>query len=350
MDVVSNDERRLVERDPCPTRIACILAVVDFARSLDATLRRAALLAAEHRAQLTLLHVVDPAGLRPLCEWLGRPADVELKLGQARATLDRLVVELAGRHRLDARVELRVGEAQQEIVRAAQRADLVVVGAKGANPLRELLLGTPAEGLLRTVRRPLLLVRRPARQFYRRALVPLDFAACSGRALQWAARIAPRAGLQAFHAIDASLEMKLRAADVPEDVVVDHRARARQQAYGRLHALAAEHLGPDRVAGFGVRHGDAASLILAEEGRIGADLVVIGQDGHSALASFLLGSVAQRVLRGARCDTLVVPRPSSPGRGTRRGECAVAGSILADRWARHLEALREEAGEEQAPR
>jgi nucleotide-binding universal stress UspA family protein len=316
MDVASNDERRLVERDPCSTPIASILGVVDFARSLVATRRRAALLATEHRARLTLLHVVDPAGFRPLRDWLGRPADVEIKLGQAKATLDRLVV----------------------------------VGAKGANPLRELLLGTPAEGLLRTVRRPLLLVRRAARQPYRRALVPLDFAACSGRALQCAARIAPRAALQAFHAIDASLEMKLRAADVPEDIVVDHRARARQHAYGRLHALAAEHLGPGRVAGFAVRQGDAASLIVAEEGRIGADLVVIGQGGHSALASFLLGSVSQRVLRGVRCDTLVVPRPSSPDRGTRRGECAVAGSVLADRWARHLEALREEAAEEQAPR
>ena len=347
MDVASNDERRLVERDPCSTRIASILAVVDFARSLEATLRRAALLAAEHGAQLTLLHVIDPAGSRPLRAWLGRPADVEPKLAQAKATLDRLVVELAGRHCLDARVEIRVGEAQQEVLRAAQRADLVVIGAKGSNPLRELLLGTPAEGLLRTVRRPLLLVRRPPRQNYRRALVALDFAACSGQALQCAARLAPRAGLQAFHAIDASLEMKLRALDVPEGgVVVDHRARAQRHACARLHALAAERLGPGRVAGYTVRHGDAASLILAEEGRTGADLVVIGQDGHSALASFLLGSVVQRVVRGARCDTLVVPRPSSRGHGTRRGECGVVGSVLADRWKPD----REEAGEEPAPR
>ena len=53
----------------------------------------------------------------------------------------------------------------------------------------------------------------------------------------------------------------------------------------------------------------------------------------------------------ARGHTLVVPRPSSTVQDTtRRGECAVAGSVPADRWARHLEALREEAGEEQAPR
>ena len=164
-------------------------------------------------------------------------------------------------------------------------------------------------------------------------------------------RRAPARRAPAFHAIDASLEMKLRALDVPEGgVVVDHRARAQRHACARLHALAAERLGPGRVA---VAHGvarDAASLILAEEGRTGADLVVIGQDGHSALASFLLGSVVQRVVRGARCDTLVVPRPSSRGHGTRRGECTVAGSVSADRWKRDREALREEAGEEPAPR
>jgi nucleotide-binding universal stress UspA family protein len=180
MDVVSNDERRLVERDPCPTRIACILAVVDFARSLDATLRRAALLAAEHRAQLTLLHVVDPAGSGPCANGSGGRPTSSSSSGRR------------GRRSIAWRSSSRVATASMRVSSSASAsaagdrprgaaADLVVVGAKGANPLRELLLGrTPAEGLLRTVRRPLLLVRRPARQFYRRALVPLDFAACSG--------------------------------------------------------------------------------------------------------------------------------------------------------------------------
>lgn len=324
--------------------IGSILVVVDFKRSTDHTLRRAALLAAEHKAQLSLLHVINPAGRKPLCEWLARPTDIRLRLAQAKTTLDRCVAQLAGRHH-DVRAELRVGEAQEEILRAAQRADLVVVGGRGANPLRELLLGTAAERLVRTVRRPVLVVKRPSLRRYRRALVPLDFAASSAAALQLATSVAPRAAVHAFHAVEPAWEMKMRAADVAADVIDSHRTSARQKAYRRLHAFAADWAGPRGVASFAVRHGDAASLILDEEGRIGADLVVIGKDGHSAMAAFLLGSVVQRVLRGARSDTLVVPRAMPAGRDPCPDREKASAWALAQRWADHLSAARRDVEE-----
>jgi nucleotide-binding universal stress UspA family protein len=329
--------------------IGSILAVVDFSRSIDHTLRRAALLAAEHDAQLRLIHVVSPAGCRPLCKWLDRPVDIRLKLAQAKATLDRCVAQLAGHHRLDVRAEIRVGDAQDEILHAAQRADLVVVGARGANPLRELLLGAAAERLVRTVRRPVLIVKRPPLRPYRRALVPLDFAACSVAALQLASIVAPRAGIHAFHAVEPGWEMKLRAADVAADVVADHAAAARQEACRQLHALAAEAALPRAIVRFAVRHGDAASLILAEESRIDADLVIIGKDGHSAMAAFLLGGVVQRVLRGTRSDTLVVPRATPAGRNGRRDRAEASPWAPAHRRADPLNAVRD-AVEEAARR
>lgn len=325
--------------------IGSILAVVDFTPSIDHTLRRAALLAAEHKAQLSLLHVISPTGCKPLREWLARPTDIRLKLAQAKATLDRCVAEIAGRHRLDVRAELRVGEAQEEILHAAQRADLVVVSAKGAKPLRELLLGAAAERLVRTVRRPVLIVKRQPLRRYRRALVPLDFAACSAAALQLASSVAPRAGVHAFHAVEPGWEMKLRAADVAADVVAEHRTAARREAYQRLHALAADWARPRGVVSFAVRHGDAASLILVEEERIDADLVVIGKDGHSAMAAFLLGGVVQRVLRGTRSDTLVVPRAAPAGRDSRRDREEASPWAPAQRWADHLNAVRRDAEE-----
>jgi hypothetical protein len=144
--------------------------------------------------------------------------------------------------------------------------------------------------------------------------------------------------------------MKLRAADVPEDVVVDHRARARQQAYGRLHALAAEHLGPDRVAGFGVRHGDAASLILAEEGRIGptswsSGRTVTRRSRASCSAAWRSACCAARAATRWSCRA---PRHRAVERGV--GNARWPGRSWPIGGARHLEALREEAGEEQAPR
>jgi nucleotide-binding universal stress UspA family protein len=39
----------------------------------------------------------------------------------------------------------------------------------------------------------------------------------------------------------------------------------------------------------------------------GADFVVVGAHGHGVIASFLLGSVAEGMVRKARVPTLVVP-------------------------------------------
>src|SRR5262249_20803556 len=42
------------------------------------------------------------------------------------------------------------------------------------------------------------------------------------------------------------------------------------------------------------------------------DLIVVGTHGHTGVSRLILGSVAERVVRGARCPVLVVParRPS----------------------------------------
>lgn len=51
--------------------------------------------------------------------------------------------------------------------------------------------------------------------------------------------------------------------------------------------------------------------IAAEAHQIGADLIVMGTRGLSGLKHILLGSVAERTLRAARCPVLTVPGPVS---------------------------------------
>lgn len=52
--------------------------------------------------------------------------------------------------------------------------------------------------------------------------------------------------------------------------------------------------------------------ILEYAREIGADLIVLGRHGHSALENVLFGNVTEKVVRKAGCPVLVVPR-SSPG-------------------------------------
>lgn len=51
-------------------------------------------------------------------------------------------------------------------------------------------------------------------------------------------------------------------------------------------------------------HGDPARIIV--ESSLAADLVVVGSRGHGRVAEFVLGSVADEVVRSARCPVVVV--------------------------------------------
>jgi nucleotide-binding universal stress UspA family protein len=55
--------------------------------------------------------------------------------------------------------------------------------------------------------------------------------------------------------------------------------------------------------------GSAASEIVGHAKDTGADMLVMGTHGHGGLAHAVMGSVTERVVHGAPCPVLVVPRP-----------------------------------------
>jgi hypothetical protein len=63
--------------------------------------------------------------------------------------------------------------------------------------------------------------------------------------------------------------------------------------------------------------GEPAAAILRYVRRNTVDLIVVGTHGHIGAGREQLGSVADRVVRGARCPVLVVPA-SAEGRSRRR--------------------------------
>jgi nucleotide-binding universal stress UspA family protein len=79
------------------------------------------------------------------------------------------------------------------------------------------------------------------------------------------------------------------------------------EARTRLVTLAAScTLDPQCVA-MAVESGPAAPEIVRYANEQGADAIVLGSHGHGLVRRFLLGSVADRVLRQASCPVLVVP-------------------------------------------
>lgn len=60
-----------------------------------------------------------------------------------------------------------------------------------------------------------------------------------------------------------------------------------------------------------VMDGLPKNVILEEAEEFGADLIVVGSQGHGAFTRFLLGSVSQSVAAHANCSVLIVRKPDS---------------------------------------
>jgi len=71
-----------------------------------------------------------------------------------------------------------------------------------------------------------------------------------------------------------------------------------------------------KAAGFvveaAVEIGEVRSTIIDGAAQWGADLIVVGSRGHQGLARLLLGSVAESVVRHARCSVLVARKNTFP--------------------------------------
>ena len=69
----------------------------------------------------------------------------------------------------------------------------------------------------------------------------------------------------------------------------------------------AEAIFSGRKITFSTEVGYPAQTILSKATNMDADLLVLGTHGRTGLGRIVLGSVAENVLRQAKCNTLVIP-------------------------------------------
>ncbi len=291
-------------------RLHTLLAATDLSAPSRHAVQRSAMLARETGARLELVHVLEKSALNELKRLFGEDSQAlqERIRSQAREGLSQMAADVGEPLGVTAGQHLVEGAVLERISGEADRLDasLLVVGVRGAGFMRHWLLGATAERLLRKTRRPILVVKQPPHEAYRRLLVPVDFSPWSQGAVRLAQAIAPEAELALMHAFEVPFEGKLRFAGVEEDLIRHHRDTARQEALVRLKKAAADaSLANWRPV---VKHGDAAPRILEQEVEQGADLIVLGKHGAGMVEELLLGSVTKHVLSQARCDVLVAYR------------------------------------------
>jgi nucleotide-binding universal stress UspA family protein len=297
-----------------------ILFPTDFAHSGERALELATALARESGATLLIVYVDEPLPITGEAQLY--PPDILPSPQQLLATLKEIVPTDA---RVTCEHKVLFGKPANQILKTAQEdhVDFIVIPTHARTGLMHLLMGSVAEAVLRRAPCPVLTVKipsapaeyvsdsadrigtqqhRPLGSFtnVRTILIPTDFSSSSRQALEVATSLAQehRAKLVIVHVMEPPTiygEGELVASFDDSDV-----EEARQQLEAVVPAdgsLPCEHK---------LMRGHAAEDILRAAETSGADLIVMGTHGRTGLTHLLMGSVAENIVRKARCPVLTV--------------------------------------------
>jgi nucleotide-binding universal stress UspA family protein len=284
-----------------------IMCPVDFSAGSDQAMRTAVRIANEHDAELVLAHswYIPPVAFT--AEYVYATDIVQAVSDDAVRALDNAVGEARklGARRVTSK--MLNGLPWHEIIDAARREpglDLIVIGTHGRTGLSRVLLGSVAELVVRHAPCPVLTIR-PANEPapYTHVLCPVDLSKPAREAVNLAAELVKRgaAGITLLHVLElpVSYTGELPIPDFHRDL--DARSAALLDKW--TADLKAKVSVPVTQM---TRIGRPGAQILAElEHDRTFDLVVMGSHGHTGIARMLLGSVAEKVVRHARCPVLV---------------------------------------------
>jgi nucleotide-binding universal stress UspA family protein len=288
-----------------------ILAATDFSSSAESALARAAQLARAHDASLHLLYVPSHGrwsqgtGMFSAYFGDGNAPSVE----RDRERLEKRASELARRFRVHAQCHVVPGTPADEIAAfaTAREADLVVLAARGAGGLRLSSVGGTALKVLRTSLVPVLMVRGPVKEPYRRVLVATDLSERSRHVARVALEMLPKASVALVHAFRGEFESALELVGTPIDALRLYRGEEREAAAARLEAhCKAVIAGGRRKVRRELVHGHPVPAVLKAAAEFAAGLVVVGKHAGPHWEELVVGSVVQNLVQQLRTDVLVV--------------------------------------------
>ncbi len=196
------------------------------------------------------------------------------------------------------------------LVDAAEDADMIVLGSRGAGGFKHLRLGSTGYRTAAHATAPVVVVHdggEDAEDARRPVVVGVDGSRAATRALRWAAAEAARRDvtLTVAHASAAGVDAVLARSPSGQQ---RQRAltRARDEADAVVSGMLDEVDVPDgiqieRV----VERGSPADVLLTHAGP--EHLLVVGTRGHGALGRLVFGSVSHQCLHHATGPVVVVP-------------------------------------------
>jgi nucleotide-binding universal stress UspA family protein len=275
--------------------------------------------------RLVRVHVLY-ALQEPAASW--GPYDPEMERlcqDQEQSYLDGVVQRLARVSAVPVTADVVQGPAGDAILEEARacKAALVVMTTHGRGPLTRLWLGSVADELARRATVPVLLLRPqegipgpPQSAAFSHGLIPLDGTPLAERMLEPALELGRLTGARY-----TLLRVVVPSLFAGHDPTLDSPTGGGEAMLARRQREAQEYVGAvaSRLRGQGfpveacvVTAFHPATAILDKARRVGADLIALTTRGHRGIKRWLLGSVADKVVRGATTPVLVHHATAEP--------------------------------------
>jgi len=291
-----------------------IVFPTDFGETAQSALRVAAAMAGYYKAQLDVVTVVDST----VYAYAGYPfatlAQDLMKSAEEQLEQLKLPEEAKG---VTVKRFVLSGSAGHEITDHARRhsADLIVMATHGRGAVARFFLGSIADKVLHSAPCSVLVLRKPeesAKEHAKAAkkkgqpvtkiLVPTDFSPTSQLAVNRAIALTEDydAELVVLHVIDDDListhvqaEREMILKQIQQHALSEMKAMLPKDLVDNFHTIGA------------VKRGNPAKVIPAFAESHECDLIVMGSHGRTGLGRVLLGSVADGVVRNAKCPVFI---------------------------------------------
>ncbi len=289
-----------------------VLVPLDGTELAEGILPYVSFLARGLNIPLVLVSVVD-------LDAMGVPRTAYDVSRKVQAGLLKRLKDLAGRlaqEGVKADTMATSGHAAEEIVRAAHDTgcDLIAMSTHGRSTLGRGILGSVADKVVHSADVPVLVMTpQKAREYWQRGvsisriLAPLDGSTLAESALPYIAHLAEKLKLEVI-LIRVVEPSSLYEAYYRESYpTVDLLEEMEKEATSYLNAVA------DTLKSSGARvqqrvlRGPAARRIIEIAAETPEDIVVLATHGRSGLTRFVLGSVAEALVRGSGDPVLIIP-------------------------------------------
>jgi nucleotide-binding universal stress UspA family protein len=211
------------------------------------------------------------------------------------------------------------GEPDEEIVAAARRGvEMIAMASHGRGAVGRAIFGSVADRVARTASVPILILRTPDEDadhsvVVTRIVVPLDGSQIAERALPVASELARKlaAPVHVVRAVDAAVTLPMASgvfgagpvvgAEVTDQIWEEAESDARSTVTAAVSRLRA-----DGIDASGATLNGSPFYAISEATQPG-DLLILTSHGRGGVRRWLLGSVAEKLVREANAPVMLVP-------------------------------------------